>query len=172
MKESIETIYLGGGCFWCIEAAFKQVPGILNCTSGYSGGSIANPTYEQVCSGNTGHAEVVRIEFDSSIIKLKRVLDLFFEMHDPTSLNKQGADEGTQYRSAVYTTNQEQLEEVVSYIESRQSDYSEPIVTEVKMLDKFYEAEIDHQDYFARNPEKAYCQIVIAPKVEKINKLL
>lgn len=167
-----QTIYLGGGCFWCIEAVFQVVPGVIGVCSGYAGGDIAHPTYDQICTGTTGHAEIVRVIFDTEKVPLTKILDIFFESHDPTSLNRQGGDVGTQYRSVIFTTNDEQADSVESYIDSRSLDYSQPIVTQVLPLDIFYEAEISHQNYFRSHPEKAYCQIVIAPKVEKAQKVI
>lgn len=169
---SQQEIILGGGCFWCVEAAFERVPGVLQTECGYAGGTIMNPSYETVCSGETGHAEVVRIVFDAETLSLERVLDLFFLIHDPTSLNRQGADVGTQYRSAIYTTSNEQLARVSEYIQriKEKGAYILPIVTEVKPLEIFYPAEAYHQHYFQHHPENAYCQVVIRPKIDKIEK--
>jgi len=163
-----ETIVLGGGCFWCTEAVLKMVPGVLKLTSGYAGGSTENPTYEQVCMGNTGHAEVVMVEFDTKKTSLERILEIFFAMHDPTSLNRQGGDVGTQYRSLVLYTSEKQKKAVLEYIDRIRVNYEEPIVTEVAPLLKFYPAEEGHQDYFEKNPHAPYCMMVISPKIKKV----
>jgi peptide methionine sulfoxide reductase msrA/msrB len=173
--QTKETIYLAGGCFWCIEAVFKIIVGVLNVESGYAGGDVDNPTYEQVSAGNTGHAEILKIDFDPTVVSLEKILTVFFDSHDPTTLNRQGNDIGTQYRSAIYTTSSEQLDVVKNFIEKVQDDFSEPIVTEIGLLSdfgtgKFYSAEDYHQDYFEQNDQAPYCQLVIAPKVEKIQK--
>lgn len=167
-----ETIYLGGGCFWCTEAIFKMINGVTGLTSGYSGGDKDKPTYEEVCSGETGHAEVIEVKFNPKIVSLEKILQTFFDSHDPTTLNRQGNDVGTQYRSIVLCVNEEQKEIVSNFILKIKDDYSEPIVTEVVILDKFYKAEDYHQDYFEKNPDQRYCQLVIAPKVEKFKKKL
>lgn len=166
----MEKIYLAGGCFWCIEAVFKRVKGVEKVTSGYAGGTLDNPNYEQVCQGNTGHTETVEVVFDSQKIELKEILDIFFKAHDPTSLNQQGADIGSQYRSAIFYVNQKQGEMIRKYIKNLEDEnvFNKVIVTEVKKLNKFYKAEDYHQDYFDKNPNKAYCRIVIAPKLEKV----
>jgi len=163
-----ETIVLGGGCFWCTEAVLKMVPGVLKLTSGYAGGSTKNPTYEQVCMGNTGHAEVVMVEFDTKKTSLERILEIFFAMHDPTSLNRQGGDVGTQYRSLVLYTSEKQKNAVLEYIDGIRVNYEEPIVTEVAPLLKFYPAEDYHQEYFEKNPHAPYCMMVISPKIKKV----
>ncbi|TVQ25097.1 MAG: peptide-methionine (S)-S-oxide reductase [Spirochaetaceae bacterium] len=163
-----ETITLGGGCFWCVEAVFKRMAGVVSCTSGYAGGATANPTYEQVCSGTTGHAEVVRVEFDPAVVTLDAILRRFFQAHDPTTLNRQGADVGTQYRSAIYLESQEQRPAVDAVVADMRSVYRDPIVTEVELLDRFYPAEAYHQDYYERNPNAGYCRVVIAPKLKKL----
>ena len=165
----LKTIILGGGCFWCTEAVFSSLKGIVSVMPGYAGGEVENPTYEQVCGGGTGHAEVVKLEYDEERINLEKILDMFFESHDPTSLNRQGGDIGTQYRSAIYFTDNSQKEIIENFIKEKQKEYSKPIVTEVKSLDKFYEAEEYHHEYFKKNPDKAYCQLVIAPKIKKVN---
>lgn len=163
-----ESIVLGGGCFWCIEAIFQRVKGITKTVSGYAGGEVVNPSYKNVCSGTTGHAEVVEITFDKDIIQLSEILDIFFHLHDPTTLNRQGADKGTQYRSVVYFTNTSQEEVTQEAIKKVQPDWSNKIVTELKPLDIFYVAESYHQDYFNQHSGQGYCQIVISPKLAKL----
>uniref|UniRef100_A0A7C3HW79 Peptide methionine sulfoxide reductase MsrA n=1 Tax=Gracilinema caldarium TaxID=215591 RepID=A0A7C3HW79_9SPIR len=169
-KSNKETIVLGGGCFWCIEAVYERIPGIQSAVSGYAGGKTEKPTYEQVCSGLTGHAEVVKVEFDPSRISLTEVLDIFFKAHDPTSENRQGADVGTQYRSIILYTTDEQKKEVQNYIKdlSDRKFYSKPIVTQVEPLKVFWPAEDYHQDYYELHPYAGYCRIVIAPKLDKL----
>jgi len=160
---------LAGGCFWCLEAVFDQVKGVTDVVSGYAGGRRPNPTYEQVCSGATGHAEVVKVTFDPAEISLEDILHIFFTIHDPTTLNRQGADVGTQYRSAIFTTSDEQklvAEKVIKELTDEQL-WSSPIVTQVTPLEAFFPAEDYHQEYFARNPNAGYCQFVVAPKVAK-----
>jgi methionine-S-sulfoxide reductase len=169
-EPEIETIILGGGCFWCTEAVFLMLKGVKSVTSGYSGGFVPNPIYELVSTGLTGHAETNKVEFDPGEISLNMILDVFFEMHDPTSLNQQGADMGTQYRSIIFYTNDRQKAAIEDYIRKRRKDYSKPIVTEEKALDKFYKAEDYHQDYYAKNPQQGYCRLVISPKLDKIRK--
>lgn len=163
-------IYLGGGCFWCIEAVFHRTIGVISAISGYMGGARANPTYEQICTGATGHAEVVEVVFDEDQIDLEEILDIFFAIHDPTSLNQQGADRGTQYRSAIFYTSLEQLEIINKSIEDISSFYDKPIVTEVLEAPAFYRAEEYHQDYYTNNPMQGYCHAVVRPKVEKFMK--
>lgn len=165
----METIVLGGGCFWCIEAAFSKTKGVISAISGYAGGSVENPSYEQVCGGRTGHAEVVQVTFDTSKITLEDILHIYFLIHDPTTLNRQGHDIGTQYRSAVFYMNEKQKEAVEKVIAelSAEKIYTDPFVTEVLPLEVFYPAEDYHQHYFANNPEQAYCQAVIEPKLAK-----
>ena len=167
-KENTQSIVLGGGCFWCIEAVMLMVEGVTGATSGYAGGATADPTYAAVCGGNTGHAEVVKVYYDSDKVTLEAILDVFFAAHDPTSLNRQGADSGTQYRSIVLYEDDEQRDRVQRFIDGIASDYSKPIVTELEQLDRFYPAEDYHQKYFEKNPRQGYCQMVVAPKVEKI----
>ena len=164
-----ETAVLGGGCFWCLEAVYKELRGVERVISGYAGGSVTNPSYEQVCSGRTGHAEVVQITFDPNQISFREILEVFFTIHDPTTLNRQGADVGTQYRSIILYASPEQEQTARDVIEeTRQSGiWRNPIVTEVVPLDRFYPAEAYHQNYFEQNPYQPYCQIVIAPKVAK-----
>ncbi len=163
-----KTIVLGGGCFWCIEAIFDQVKGISSVESGYAGGNTDNPSYKEVCSGTTGHAEVVKITYDSDQISLQNIVEFFLVNHDPTTLNRQGADRGTQYRSIIFYSTPAEKEIIENSIHNIQKYYDQPIVTEVKQLDRFYPAEIEHQDYYKNNPQASYCQIVIAPKVSKL----
>jgi peptide-methionine (S)-S-oxide reductase len=167
----IEKVTLGGGCFWCIEAIYKLVNGVTSVTSGYAGGKTVNPTYHQVCGGHTGHAEVVQIEFDPQVITYQQVLDIFFSVHDPTTLNRQGADVGTQYRSIILTENEQQATQAKAMLESLEKTSGEkPIVTQIEPLDIFYPAEDYHQDYFEKNPYQGYCRMVVAPKVNKFLK--
>jgi len=170
MKNNLKTIILGGGCFWCTEAVFLMMNGIKTVLPGYAGGEKENPTYEEVCQGNTGHAEVVKLDYDPSIVSLEKILKIFFKMHNPTSLNKQGRDVGTQYRSIILYSDEDQARPIKDYVGRIQKEYTSPIVTEVKKLEKFYEAEEYHHRYFERNPNQAYCQVVIAPKVKKVQK--
>lgn len=164
---------LAGGCFWCLEAVFAQLQGIDSVLSGYSGGAVPNPTYQQVCTGTTGHAEVVQITFDPSVVSYREILKVFFDIHDPTTLNRQGADVGTQYRSAIFYRDDEQkriAEEVIQEMTTA-GVWDDPIVTEVAPFKVFYRAEDYHQEYFARNGHQPYCRIVVAPKVSKFRKL-
>jgi peptide-methionine (S)-S-oxide reductase len=164
-----EIATLAGGCFWCLEAIYDDLIGVLDVVSGYAGGTTANPTYQEVCSGKTGHAEVVQITFDPQVITYKELLEVFFTIHDPTSLNRQGADVGTQYRSAIFYHTPEQkstAEQVIKDIEAA-GIWQKPIVTEVTPFTVFYPAEAYHQEYFRRNPYQGYCQVIIAPKVAK-----
>ena len=174
MKSSsqLETAVFGGGCFWCLDAQFKLVPGVASVISGYAGGTTKNPNYEQVCSETTGHAEVVQVEFDPSVVSYEDLLRKFFHAHDPTTLNRQGPDVGTSYRSIILykDANQKQIAEKVKA--EAQKDWSDPIVTEIVPLQAFYKAEEYHQDYFAKNPDQGYCRLVVAPKVKKFEKLL
>lgn len=170
-KDKLESIVLGGGCFWCLEAIFTEVKGVINVQSGYSGGNIANPTYDQVSKGKTNHAEVIQITFKSEIISLERLLEIFFSSHDPTTLNKQGPDVGTQYRSIILYSKEEHAEmadEVMLKFE--RTILNKKIVTEIQPLDTFYPAEKYHQNYFKKNPFLGYCQLVISPKVLKFRK--
>ncbi len=165
-----EVATLAGGCFWCLEAVFEQLRGVERVESGYAGGTVPEPSYELVCSGTTGHAEVVQVIFDPEAISFRDLLDVFFTIHDPTTPNRQGADVGTQYRSAIFYHSAEQkaaAEQVIAELE-RQHVWDGPIVTELKPLPTFYPAESYHQGYFRRNPNQRYCQIVIAPKVAKL----
>ncbi|MCU4752201.1 peptide-methionine (S)-S-oxide reductase MsrA [Halobacteria archaeon AArc-curdl1] len=166
----MEQATLGGGCFWCIEAAFKELEGIEGATSGYAGGHVENPSYEAVCRGETGHAEVVQLEYDPDVISYGDILEVFFTIHDPTQVNRQGPDVGTQYRSAIYTHNDRQLELAMAFIEELEDagSYDDDIATEVEPLETFYEAEGYHQDYFEKNPTDAYCRMHAAPKIDKV----
>lgn len=171
-KNSAEVATLGGGCFWCIEAAFQEIRGVINVESGYAGGTTASPTYEQVCTGTTGHAEVVQVTFDPNIISFKDILEVFFTAHDPTTLNIQGGDVGTQYRSIIFYHNERQrkiAEQIIQKFDAAKV-WDDPIVTKVEPLKKFYKAEDYHRKYFDRHPEAAYCRIVIAPKIAKLRK--
>jgi peptide-methionine (S)-S-oxide reductase len=167
-----EVATLGGGCFWCLEAVVEQLRGVEKVVSGYSGGTVVNPSYQQVNMGTTGHAEVVQIAFDPQIITFKEILEVFFTIHDPTTLNRQGADVGPQYRSAIFYHSEEQravAEQVIQELGVAEI-WDAPIVTEVTSFAAFYEAEDYHQEYFRRNPGQAYCQVVIAPKVAKLRR--
>ncbi|PKN98847.1 MAG: peptide-methionine (S)-S-oxide reductase [Chloroflexi bacterium HGW-Chloroflexi-5] len=167
--NTLQQTVLAGGCFWCLEAVFDQVRGVTDVFSGYTGGKRPHPTYEQVCSGATGHAEVVRVTFDPSVIPFSDILHIFFTIHDPTTLNRQGADVGTQYRSAIFYTSAEQQTEAKNVIAELTAGllFANPIVTQIVPLETFYAAEDYHQEYFARNPDQGYCQFVVAPKVSK-----
>ena len=168
--EKTETITLGAGCFWCTEAIFQQIPGVVKVTSGYMGGKTSNPSYEDVCTGQTGHAEVSQIQFDPKVTTLEKVLEVFWEAHDPTSLNKQGADHGTQYRSAIFYNDDHQKAIAEKAKELAAKDFSKPIVTEITKAGPFYSAEDYHQNYYnlnkSRNP---YCSMVISPKLRKLH---
>ncbi len=167
-----ETAIFGGGCFWCTEAVFKMLRGVSAVAPGYAGGSSPNPTYEQVCSGTTGHAEVIRIEFDPSQVSYRTLMTVFFGSHDATTLNRQGNDVGTQYRSAIFPTTPEQGKEARAFIEELQNSAAggDPIVTTVEEGATFYPAEDYHQNYYARNSNQGYCQVIIAPKLQKVQK--
>lgn len=163
---------LAGGCFWCLEAVYVELRGVEKVVSGYAGGQVANPTYREVCNGTTGHAEVVQITFDPEVVSYRKLLEVFFTIHDPTTLNRQGADVGTQYRSAIFCHDAEQkkvADEVMAELTAARL-WPNPIVTQVAPLDRFYPAEAYHQDYFANNPNQPYCQVVVAPKVAKFRK--
>ena len=162
-----DSTTLGGGCFWCLEAVFEMVPGVTGVKSGYTGGSVVNPSYNQVCGGSTGHAEVIQIDFDSEIVTFRELLEVFFVVHDPTTLNRQGNDVGTQYRSAIFHHTDGQRETALDLIDGldRDGPWVDPIVTEVAPLEAFYPAEEYHDRYFERNGEQPYCQVVIAPKI-------
>jgi peptide methionine sulfoxide reductase msrA/msrB len=171
--ESVDTITLAGGCFWCIEAIFEDLKGVKSVVSGYSGGKIINPSYKDVCSGNTGHAEVVQIMYDSKTISLEELLEVFFTLHDPTTINRQGADEGTQYRSAIFYHNENQnsiAQKVIKTLNTNKA-FDNPIVTEISAFTKFYKAENYHQEYYELNKEQAYCKAVIKPKMDKLHKV-
>lgn len=172
MSNQVETATLAGGCFWCLEAVFDEAKGILSVESGYSNGHVPNPTYRAVCNGDTGYAEVVQIKFDPSIISFRDLLNVFFAIHDPTTMNRQGGDVGTQYRSAIFYHTPEQKETAETLIRelNAQKIWNGPIVTEVTAIDKFYVAEDYHQEYFANNQFQPYCQAVVAPKVMKFRK--
>jgi len=172
MSEDTQTITLGGGCFWCTEAVYVNVKGVLDVESGYSNGHVQQPTYEQVCTGRTGHAEVVKLMFDPAQISLHEILQIFFVIHDPTTLNAQGNDHGTQYRSGIYTSDHAQAEVARAVIAELGASgvYSRPVVTEVLPLTNYWPAEDYHQDFFARNPHQGYCLAVAAPKVAKFRK--
>jgi len=170
MREEIAT--LAGGCFWCMEAVYKEVKGVQRVISGYTGGKKENPTYEEVCSDKTGHAEAVDITFSPDVISYHEILEIFFTVHDPTTINRQGNDTGTQYRSAVFFHNEAQkmiAEQVIKEINAAHI-WNSPIVTELKPYKKFFSAEDYHRDYFERNPQQSYCQVIIAPKVAKFRK--
>ncbi len=172
MKENLQTATLAGGCFWCLEAVYDQVKGVVSVESGYSGGKMPNPSYEDVCTGATGHAETVQITFDPGIVSYRDLLNVFFGIHDPTTLNRQGADAGTQYRSAIFYHNEEQKKEAEQLIKelNEQHIWGAPIVTEVKPFEKFYVAENYHQEYYEHNRFQPYCKMVVAPKVAKFRK--
>ncbi|MFB6099697.1 MAG: peptide-methionine (S)-S-oxide reductase MsrA [Candidatus Nanohalobium sp.] len=163
----MNEIVLGGGCFWCTEAAFKELEGVKEAISGYAGGHTENPNYREVCNGDTGHAEVVKVEFDEEAISLEKVLEFFFRIHDPTTEDREGPDVGSQYRSIILYRDEEQRETVEEFIEKKRSEYEDEVVTEVEKLESFYRAEEKHQDYFERNPEDAYCVMHARPKKEK-----
>ncbi|MGB8218585.1 MAG: peptide-methionine (S)-S-oxide reductase MsrA [Candidatus Methanoperedens sp.] len=172
MDKHNETATLGGGCFWCLEAIFSELRGVEKVVSGYSGGSVPNPSYREVCAGTTGHAEVIQVTFDPGVISYKELLMVFFSVHDPTTLNRQGADVGTQYRSVIFYYTNEQKDvarEVIAEIEAAML-WSAPIVTEITLFNAFYPAEEYHQEYFKRNPDQMYCRVVIEPKVAKFRK--
>lgn len=172
MAEAEEIAYLAGGCFWCTEAVYLQLDGIKSVDSGYSGGHVENPSYELVCTGTTGHAETVRITFDPSSITYRDILEVFFATHDPTTLNRQGHDTGTQYRSAIFYINEEQRKtarEMIADLESS-GKFKDPIVTEVTPFTNFYSSEDYHKNYFEKNPDAQYCRFVISPKIEKFRK--
>lgn len=171
-EPSLELATLGGGCFWCLDAVYAQLQGVQKVVSGYAGGTVPNPTYEQVCSGNTGHAEVAQITFDPNVVSFREILEIFFTIHDPTSLNRQGADIGTQYRSAIFYHDEEQQRVAEALIDELDGAHiwPDPIVTEVTPFRIWYEAEDYHQDYYKYNSQQPYCQVVISPKVAKFRK--
>ncbi|MEA3153144.1 MAG: peptide-methionine (S)-S-oxide reductase [Betaproteobacteria bacterium] len=167
-----EVATLAGGCFWCLEAVYDELKGVESVESGYMGGAVVNPTYEQVCGGDTGHAEVVQIKFDPAVVTFGDILGIFFAIHDPTTLNRQGNDLGTQYRSAIFyhTPKQKEVAQEVMGDIAREQLYPRPLVTQLEPASTFYVAEDYHQEYFARNPNQGYCQFVVAPKVAKFRK--
>ena len=168
MSDNSETIVLGAGCFWCSEAVYKEIKGVLTVTPGYAGGYTSNPNYDAVCEGDTGHAEVVKVEFDPSTISLDQLIRIFWDIHDPTSVNRQGNDVGTQYRSIILYTNDDQkkiIDESVAKINNSQ-EFNQPVVTEIKKLDIFYPAEDYHKDYYSKNPLLPYCSLIISPKIK------
>jgi len=167
-KENTENIILGGGCFWCVEALYDTIDGVISVKSGYAGGSVDDPTYEAVCAGKTGHAEVVRILFNSEKVSMQEILDFFWEAHDPTTLNRQGADVGTQYRSIILYMNQKQKFAAEESLKKAQTKFKNPIVTEIVELETFYSAEKYHQDYYQNNKNAPYCRFVITPKLKKL----
>ncbi len=171
--KKYDTVTLGAGCFWCVEAIFERLDGVTEVTSGYSGGRIANPTYREVTSGRTGHAEVIQVTYDPDVIPFAKLLEIFFMTHDPTTLNRQGADVGTQYRSAIFyhSDEQKQIAEEVKSLLEREKIWHDPIVTEITAFTGFYKAEDYHQEYYRNNPDQGYCRMVIAPKMEKFEKL-
>jgi peptide-methionine (S)-S-oxide reductase len=169
MASEIAT--LGGGCFWCLEAVYQELKGVLQVENGYAGGQVRNPSYEQVCDGNTGHAEVVRIEFDPSVVTYREILEIFFTIHDPTTPNRQGNDVGTQYRSVIFYHSPEQHEIARQVIACMASVWDAPIVTELAPIPDYYKAEDYHQDYFRQHPLQGYCAFVVAPKVAKFRKV-
>ena len=172
-NENLDTIYFGAGCFWCVEAIFQQVNGVEEVTPGYCGGAIKNPTYNEVCSGKTGHAEVAKIVFDPSIVDLAHLLEVFWKTHDPTTLNRQGNDIGTQYRSTIFFLKDSHKDEVLKFKEDLIAEkvWDQPIVTQVEKIDVFYPAEDYHHNYFNNNKSQGYCQFVIQPKIEKYKKI-
>jgi len=170
MEKEYEIAVLGGGCFWCTEAVFKRVKGVIKVEPGYSGGWMENPTYEDVCTGETGHAEVVRIIFDPEVISYRELLKIFFTIHDPTTLNRQGSDIGPQYRSIILYLNEEQKKIAEEEIKEAQKIYKKPIVTELKEFKAFYPAEDYHKDFYDKNPYYPYCVFVIEPKLLKLEK--
>lgn len=172
MGTNYEVITLAGGCFWCLEAVYDEMKGVISVESGYANGHVANPSYRDVCNGNTGHAEVVQVQFDPAVISFRDILNVFFAIHDPTTLNRQGADVGTQYRSGIYyhTPEQKEIAETLIQELNEQKIWNSPIVTEVKVLSNFYIAEDYHQEYFVRNQSQPYCMAVVAPKVSKFRK--
>ncbi len=171
-SKNFQLATLGGGCFWCTEAVFQEVKGVEEVISGYSGGSVpGKPTYREICSGHTGHAEVVQVTFDADIISYEDILIIFMTTHDPTTLNRQGADVGTHYRSVIFYNNEEQKEVAKVVVKKVSPYYESPLVTEITPLDRFYEAEKAHQDYYINNQAQGYCSFVIAPKLAKLRKL-
>lgn len=168
---SVEIATLGGGCFWCLEAVYQELKGVTRVVSGYAGGSVPNPTYEQVCAGTTGHAEVARISFDPAVVSYRKILEIFFTLHDPTTLNRQGNDIGTQYRSVVFYHSPEQQDVAKHVIAEMASVWDAPLVTELNPAPVFYSAEQYHQNYYQQHPDQGYCACVIAPKVDKFREM-
>ena len=169
-KQKLGIATLGGGCFWCVEAVFERVEGVVDVINGYAGGHKKNPTYSDVTSGDTGHAEVCQISYDPNKISFEGILEIFWQAHDPTTLNRQGNDSGTQYRSAIYFHNKKQEELAEASIKKASKNFKDPLTTELKALDEFYLAEVYHQDYFENNPNVPYCTFIIAPKLNKLKK--
>lgn len=171
--SKIKKATFGAGCFWCVEAVFQQLNGVKSVISGYTGGKVKDPTYREVCGGRTGHAEVAQITYDEDIISFDDLLEVFWKSHDPTTLNRQGADVGTQYRSAVFYHDEEQRKKAEEYKQKLNEEevFDDPIVTEISPIDTFYEAEASHQNYYNQNKEQPYCSIVIRPKVEKVKRV-
>lgn len=172
-QSNLETITLAGGCYWCVEAIYENLDGVKSVVSGYAGGKTVNPTYEEVCTGKTGHAEVVQVTYDKNVTNLDEIFNVFFTVHDPTTLNRQGADVGTQYRSAIFYKNEEQKKAAQSIINAliKGKIYDSPIVTTLEPLTQFYKAENYQQNYYANNKSQPYCKLVIQPKIEKFEKL-
>jgi peptide-methionine (S)-S-oxide reductase len=172
MTNNTEKIVLAGGCFWCIEAVFQRLEGVQSVVAGYTGGAIKNPAYREICNGNTGHAEAIEISFDPMVISIDTLFEVFFATHDPTTLNRQGNDVGTQYRSAIFYSNEKQKEKGKAFIKllSENNVFPDPIVTQLEPLDVFYKAGEDHQNYYNNNSQQSYCQFIIVPKIEKIKK--
>lgn len=168
-KPNFETAIIGGGCFWCTEAVFEKIKGVKEVISGYAGGKILNPTYKQICTGTTGHAEVIKIIYDPKDISFKEILELFGDAHDPTTLNRQGADEGTQYRSTIMFLNDSQQKTALEWKSKLSEKLVDPVVTEIVKAPVFYDAEEYHQDYYRKNPNQGYCNFVIRPKLKKLN---
>lgn len=171
MNASTETAILGGGCFWCLEAVYQQLKGVTHIESGYTGGHVINPTYEQVCNGTTGHAEVVKLSFDPAIVSFREILEVFFTIHDPTTLNRQGNDVGTQYRSVIYFNSPTQHDTAKHIIAEMALVWDAPIVTELSPSETYYKAEDYHQNYFQQHPFQGYCAFVVAPKLSKFREI-
>ncbi|MCZ7558593.1 MAG: peptide-methionine (S)-S-oxide reductase MsrA [Bacteroidia bacterium] len=166
--EQTDTAVFGAGCFWCVEAVFEQLDGVISVDAGYAGGHTPNPTYEDVCTGETGHAEVARIVFDPAVIRFDALLEMFWQSHDPTTLNRQGADVGTQYRSVIFYIGETQREQAIASMKQAQAGFDDPIVTEISPLPEYFPAENYHQDYYRNNRNAPYCQVVIRPKLKKL----
>ena len=173
MEKNLQIATLGAGCFWCVETIFERLKGVEKAVSGYSGGAVKNPTYKEVCTGNTGHAEVIQVTYDENVISFAELLEVFWKTHDPTTLNRQGADVGTQYRSVIFYHNDKQKAEAELYKKKINDEkvYNSPIVTEISPFTIFYKAEDYHQNYYIQNTQQPYCRAVITPKVEKLNKI-